>query len=159
MQTPKWINSRYEVIASLGSGGSSNVFKAIDHKDKGERVVAAKLLGSLPDRGQDLQKEFFAREVRALSSLSHARIVRLLDYGFDEDNNILYLILEHVERAESLRDRVPKWEPGLLASIDFVIELLDAISYAHESHVIHRDLNPGNILIDGNGNAKIIDFG
>ncbi|MBC8492592.1 MAG: protein kinase [Chloroflexi bacterium] len=159
MQAPKWINSRYELIGNLGSGGSSTVHKAIDRKDKNERIVAVKLLGRLPDRDRELQKEFFAREVRALSMLSHPTIVLLLDHGHDEENQILYLVLEYIERAESLRVRLPRWEPEPLQCCDYLCELLSGISYAHQSHIIHRDLNPGNILMDSRGNAKIIDFG
>ena len=159
MQAPKWINNRYQIIGNLGSGGSSTVYKARDRKDKNERIVAIKLLGRLPDRDRELQKEFFAREVRALSTLSHPMIVRLLDHGYDEENQVLYLVLEYIERAESLRERLPKWKPGPLPCVDFLCDLLSGVSYAHQSHVIHRDLNPGNILVGSDGNAKIIDFG
>jgi serine/threonine protein kinase len=78
MKAPKWIKSRYELIGKLGAGGSGRVYKAIDRKDRKEPAVAVKLLGQLPDEDRELQKEFFAREVRALSTLSHPTIVRQL---------------------------------------------------------------------------------
>ncbi len=159
MTAPKWIDSRYEIIASLGSGGSSRVYKAIDRKDKNENIVAIKLLGRLPDRDQEIHQELFAREVRALSSLSHPRIIRLLEYGHDEGSQALYLVLEYVDNAQTLREFLPTWSPSMLVTIDFAIELLEGLAYAHESYVIHRDFNPANILMDRNGNSKIIDFG
>lgn len=159
MKEPKWINDRYKILGRLGSGGSSTVYTAIDTKDEDRPEVAIKLLGQFPDTDQKLQQEFFAREVRALSTLSHTTIVRLLDSGHDEENQILYLVLEYLDGAQSLRRLLPKWEPDPLQCTDFIIELLEGVSYAHQSFIIHRDLNPGNILIDKYGNSKIIDFG
>jgi serine/threonine protein kinase len=155
----KWISDRYKIVKPLGSGGSSRVYLARDFKDPEERGVAIKILTQLPGDAPELQKELFRREVRALSALSHPTIVRLLDSGHDEVTGHLYLSLEYIERAQTLQARLPVWKPSFLEAVAFVLEILTAISYAHQSHVIHRDLNPNNILMDGLGNAKIIDFG
>ena len=155
----KWVSDRYKVISRLGSGGSSRVYLAKDMKDPEQNPVAVKLLGSLSDGDRDLLRELYTREAQALSMLNHPRIVRLLDHGQDAESGILYLVLEYVERAETLRDRLPKWSPEPDQCLDLLIELLRAVKYAHQLHIIHRDLNPSNILMDSNGEAKIIDFG
>ncbi len=159
MSEPKWINDRYKIQGRLGRGGSSTVYRAIDTKDIERPEVAVKLLGQLPDIDQETQRVLFDREVRALSTLRHPTIVRLLDHGEDTESQFLYLILEYIERAESLRDRVLKWEPDPLECIDLLIELLEAVSYAHQENIIHRDLKPENILMGSDGRPRIIDFG
>jgi serine/threonine-protein kinase len=83
-----------------------------------------------------------------------------LDSGFDDENNFLFIVLEFIERAATLRERVNKaWSPETNDVVDVLIDLLDSLSYSHQSYIIHRDLNPSNILIDGTGNIKVIDFG
>lgn len=154
-----WINHRYRILDKLGAGGSSKVYKAIDHGDPNAPVVAIKLLGQMAGVDQAVTKELFAREVRALSTLSHPRIVGMLDYGQDEATQLFYVVLQYLENAVTLRERLTTWGPTVQDSLDFVIGILEGVAYAHESHVIHRDLNPGNILIDKNGDAKIIDYG
>lgn len=155
----KWVNSRYEILASIGSGSSSRIYKAIDHKDPDENVVVVKILTQLPNSKPEHLREFFEREVRSLSSLNHPRIIHLIDSGYDEENNILYIVLEFIERAASLRDRIKNWSPETYEVLDVLVDLLDCLSYSHQSYIIHRDLNPSNILIDGTGNLKVIDFG
>lgn len=156
----KWVNSRYEILAPIGSGSSSRIYKAIDHKDPDESVVVVKILTQLPDSKPEYLREFFEREVRSLSSLNHPRIIRLLDSGYDSENNFLFIVLEYIERAATLRERITKaWSPEVNDVMDVLVDLLDSLSYSHQAYIIHRDLNPSNILIDGTGNIKVIDFG
>jgi len=159
MTEPKWVDNRYQIVSKVGKGGSGTVYSAIDRKDANERLVAVKLLGSLPDRDKDFQKEFFDREVRALSSLSHPRVIRLRKYGHDAKNDVFFLVLDYIEHAKTMRDLRTTWTPDIHSFVDLMVDLLDGISYAHQMSVIHRDVNPGNILFDDKGNAHIIDFG
>jgi hypothetical protein len=155
----KWINSRYEILSQLGHGSSGQVFSAIDRKDPNQSTVAIKILSQLPDISSNHLQEFFNREVRSLSKLNHPRIIHLLDSGYDEQNQVLFVVLEYLDRAQTLRDRIKTWSPDVSDTLDLLIEVLDGVSYAHQEYIIHRDLNPLNILIDGYGNIKIIDFG
>lgn len=159
MQSIKWVADRYKLIKPLGSGGSGLVFHAIDHKDPDEPSVAIKLLGSRPTESPALSEEFFRREVSSLSVLSHPTIVQLIGHGLDEATGLFYIVLEYIDRADTLEQRIQTWKPSPLDAVSFLLDLLAAVSHAHESHIIHRDLNPRNILLDWAGNAKIIDFG
>ncbi len=159
MPEPIWINDQYKIKERLGRGGSSTVYRAIDTKDIERSEVAVKILGELPDIDQETQRVLFEREVRALSTLSHPAIVRLLDHGEDKENQVLYLVLEYIERAKSLRELLRNWQLDPLECVNLLIELLEAISYAHQADVIHRDLKPENILMSDEGSLKIIDFG
>lgn len=95
----QWIDSRYEIINKLKDGGTSSVYSAIDRKDADTPLVALKVLSVLPQYDKHISQEFFEREVKALLSLSHPNIVRLLDYGEDPATSRLYLALEYIDRA------------------------------------------------------------
>lgn len=160
MQAPKWINDRYKIIKQLGSGATSTVYSAVDRKDPTEPEVAIKLIGKLTsdDYGSEIREVLFRREVQALSTLNHQAIVRMLDHGIDADTQLFYLVLEYIERARTLYDFLSDWKPSDIECVELMIDLLDAMSYAHQANIIHRDLNPRNILMS-QGFAKIIDFG
>jgi serine/threonine protein kinase len=159
MPNLKWVNSRYEILKQIGHGGSGQVYQAIDRKDLNEGTVAIKVLSESIQFSSSLLQEFFHREVRSLSTLNHPHIIHLLDSGYDEQNKVLYIVLEYLERADTLRDRIKTWSPDILDILDLLVEVMDGISSAHLAYIIHRDLNPSNILLDRNGNIKIIDFG
>ena len=116
-----------------------------------QRTVAVKLLSGVrtTDRG-------FLREARALSRLRHHGIVRLYDAGADEGD--AYLVLELV-RGQSLREVLEDgpMEPDKAASVGR--ELAEALAHAHSLGVVHRDLSPGNVLIDEIGRVRLADFG
>lgn len=160
MQTPQWINERYKILTPLGQGGTSTVYTAIDTRHPDRIEVAIKIIGrlTLDDGDYAIRQTLFHREVLALQTLTHTGIVQLLDHGYDRETGLLYIVLEYLEKARTLHDRVPEWKPELADSLDIMIELLDAIAYAHQSHIIHRDLNPRNVLMS-QGFVKLIDFG
>ena len=116
-----------------------------------QRTVAVKLLSGVQttDRG-------FLREARALSRLRHHGIVRLYDAGADQGD--AYLVLELV-RGQCLRELLEDgpMDPGKAATIGR--ELAEALAHAHSLGVVHRDLSPGNVLIDETGRVRLADFG
>jgi serine/threonine protein kinase len=136
-------------------GGASRVVKAIDQQTAG--VVAVKLI--LGADADDTHRVFFQREVEALGRLTHRNIVSLLDHGEDGDEDAFYLVFPWVEKR--LREVLPP--PEDFGWDDFAntygLALLDALAYAHERDVVHRDVKPANILISDDQTPLLADFG
>jgi len=150
--TPETIG-RYRVQGALGRGGMATVYAA--HDPAFERPVAIKLLPRefLHDP-QFLSR--FQREAKAIAALEHPAILPVYDFG-DEDGQP-YLVMRLMSGG-TLKERI---EQGPLALEDtlFIVEQIGAaLTAAHAKGVIHRDLKPGNILFDGDGNPAIADFG
>lgn len=158
------INGRYALIpGSEISGGLSIVYAASDLHNDGTRV-AIKLIQPGPDN-QQLQPLLFEREVRSLkelNSLNHPNIVRLIDAGRDEETGEYFLALEWI--PSTLKDfiKVQKergdWGWDTFAEL-IGLPILDALAVAHERGIIHRDVKPGNVLVDDSGVPKLADFG
>ncbi|MEG1560681.1 MAG: protein kinase [Clostridia bacterium] len=148
------ISNKYIIDGFLGSGGMSNVYKA--HEKVGGRLVAIKILR---DEYQD-DAEFmrrFEREAKSALSLSHDNIVKSYDVGMD--GGMHYIVLEYIDGL-TLKEYITK--NGALSqrrAVHIASQVLDALSAAHESGLIHRDVKPQNVLITKNGTAKLTDFG
>ncbi len=146
------LGSRYRIERELGGGGMSKVYLA--EEIELARMVVLKVLP--PELGAVLSAERFGREVRLAASLQHPHIVTLLASG--SADGILYYTMPFVE-GESLRTRLDR--EGELPVPDVVrmlIEIVDALGYAHAHGVIHRDIKPDNILLSHH-HAVITDFG
>src|SRR3954471_2500424 len=99
----------------------------------------------------------FRREVRAVARLNHANIVQVYDFGTEGD--LAYIVMEYIQGRE-LKDLLDAKEGLELGKIFKLMgELLDALDFAHEAGVIHRDVKPANVMIDGGGHAKLAAFG
>ena len=144
--------SHYKIISKLGAGGQGEVYLAEDSRL--DRKVALKILPQhLSDRA-DL-RERFEREARAVSSLNHPHICTLYDIG--EQDGIHYLVMEHLV-GETLEARLAKGALPLKQTLEYAIQIADALDKAHRQGVVHRDLKPGNIMLVKSG-AKLLDFG
>ncbi len=145
---------RYEIIDVIGAGGMSIVYKARCHRLN--RNVAIKVLK--PEFSSD--KNFvtkFRVEAQASAGLTHPNIVNV--YDVYDDEGIYFIVMELVDGI-TLKDYIA--ENGRLQmdrAIDFAIQIASGLEAAHESHVIHRDIKPQNIIVSRNGNIKITDFG
>ena len=148
------INDRYQIIRSIGEGGMANVYLA--HDMILDRDVAVKILrGDLADDEKFVRR--FQREALSASSLSHPNIVEMYDGG--EDNGKYYIVMEYVE-GKTLKNLIKKRGALTLPEvIDIMQQLTSAISCAHDSNIIHRDIKPQNVLIKEDGIVKITDFG
>ncbi len=144
----------YDIIASLGRGGFGTVWKA---KSPSGDLAAVKLLNPQALDNQRVVKKFF-NEAMILAKLDHPNITRLLEFFPDGDNYAI--AMEYVEGTE-LKKTLQQQKGPMLFDTAYKIahQALDAFQYASESGVLHRDIKPGNIIIDGSGNAKIMDFG
>ena len=149
------LGPQYEIVRSLGHGGMGAVYLARDRAL--ERLVAVKVLR--PDLAEAPEsRERFRREARIAAQLSHPGILPL--HGFGEIDGIWYFVMGYV-RGQSLAERL-RLESALPA-VDvrrILIELADALDWAHRHGVIHRDIKPGNILLDDDSGRTILaDFG
>jgi eukaryotic-like serine/threonine-protein kinase len=143
---------RYNLERELGRGGMATVYLARDLKH--ERPVAIKVLH--PELGMALGPERFLREIRYAARLQHPHILTLLDSG--ECAGLLWYTMPYVE-GESLRDRLQREvQLDLDDSLRIAYQVAQALGYAHEHGVIHRDVKPENILLAKNG-TLVADFG
>ncbi|MGE3527570.1 MAG: serine/threonine-protein kinase [Gemmatimonadales bacterium] len=136
----------------VGAGGMATVYLAMDQKHG--RRVAVKVLR--PDLAATLGPERFIREIRIAAQLQHPHILPLLDSG--EAEGFLYYVMPFVE-GESLRDRLDReGELPVHDAVRLVTEVADALAYAHERGVVHRDVMPDNVLIWGR-HALVTELG
>jgi serine/threonine protein kinase len=132
----------YKISGSLGAGGMGQVYKARDTRLG--REVAIKILS---ERFSDR----FEREARAVAALNHQHICTLYDVGPN------YLVMELVE-GETLAERLKKGAPSMEQTLQFGIQIAEALVAAHAKGITHRDLKPGNIMLAKSG-VKVLDFG
>lgn len=147
---------RYEVVEMIGQGGMGRVYRARDPLI--DRIVAIKTIELSAAGGkQDELRQRILREVRAAGRLLHPNIVQVFDVGELPDK--AYIVMEMVE-GRTLWDLYDADErPAPAEAVKILQQIGDALDYAHQQGIIHRDVKPGNILIDGQGSAKITDFG
>jgi serine/threonine-protein kinase len=144
---------RYSIERELGAGGMATVYLAHDHRH--DRPVAIKVLR--PELGAAIGAERFNREIRVLARLRHPFILPLHDSGIAA--GALYYVMSYIE-GESLGRRIAR--TGRLpieAALKITREIADALAYAHQEGVVHRDVKPENILISKQGHALLADFG
>jgi len=143
---------RYRIAREIGAGGMATVYLAEDVKHR--RQVAVKVLN--PGLAAALGAERFLREIEIAAGLHHPHILPLYDSG--EAGGFLYYVMPLAE-GESLRERLDREKQlPIEDALRIASEVADALSYAHSHDVIHRDIKPGNILLES-GHAVVADFG
>lgn len=145
----------YRVDAKLGAGGMGEVFVGERVEGGFSQRVALKILKALP-QGPMLHQRFL-RERQILARLQHPRIARLLDGGMTESGRP-WLAMELVE-GQDLLSWCRQRRPNLRQRIELLIQITEAVAFAHSQLVVHRDLKPGNIHIDTDNQAHLLDFG
>jgi len=143
----------YEVLGVLGAGGMGKVYKV--RNTITDRIEAMKIV--LPDlAGQKEVADRFLREIKLLASLTHPNIAALhtaLTVG-----NQLVMVMEFVEGAP-LSARLKEGPIPTAQAVDYIDQVLVALSYAHRQHIIHRDIKPANMMLTPQGLVKLMDFG
>jgi tetratricopeptide (TPR) repeat protein/tRNA A-37 threonylcarbamoyl transferase component Bud32 len=145
---------RYQVIEELGHGGMGRVYKVFDTKIK--EKIALKLIR--PEVASDRDTiERFSNEIRLSRKISHRNVCRMFDIGEAEGAHFITMEYVHGEDLKSMIHMSGSLSLGMLLSVGK--QVCDGLAEAHSLGVVHRDLKPQNIMIDKNGNAKIMDFG
>ena len=147
-------DGRYQIIRKLGSGGMANVYLASD-QELGRRV-AIKILDDRHARDEQFV-ERFRREAQNAAGLSHPNIVSIYDRG--EAEGTYYIAMEYVE-GRTLKELIVARGPSPLGiAIDYTRQILSALRFAHRNGIVHRDIKPHNVIVDGEGRVKVMDFG
>jgi beta-lactam-binding protein with PASTA domain/predicted Ser/Thr protein kinase len=158
MTDPRLLGNRYELGDVLGRGGMAEVRYGRDLRLG--RVVAIKMLRV--DYAADATfQERFRREAQSAASLNHRNVVAVYDTGEDyvDGNLVPYIVMEYVE-GRTLRDLLRERARFTSErSIEVAAGILDALEYSHKAGIVHRDIKPGNVMINGAGEVKVMDFG
>ncbi|HMM40693.1 MAG TPA: protein kinase [Thermomicrobiales bacterium] len=148
------LNGRYRLGEVLGEGGMAVVYRAQDLLLN--RAVAVKVLRRQYATDEGFLRRF-EREAQAAARFSHPNIVNVYDVGTDGDRH--YIVQEYI-RGPNLKELIRRQGPFSVDGAVFIIgQVASALDYAHQHGLVHRDIKPQNILVDRDGNAKVVDFG
>ena len=155
----KTIGDKYEVLSLIGTGGMGSVYKVKD-KSLGKFFAIKILNANLIQNAESVRR--FKQEAQAASRLDHANLVAVYDYGVGDDSQP-FIVMDYVDGISLASIIAKDGAMDVPRALDIFVQIADAINYAHQEGVIHRDIKPGNIIIehkdDGNDYVKIIDFG
>ena len=141
---------RYEILEELGRGAMGTVYRARDPKIG--RIVAIKTIrsfGASPGQDEEYRRRFF-REAQAAGNLSHPGIVTIYDVGEDDSTQTPYIVMEYIagRTLENWLAGETGHSPSIETSLDLVGQLAEALDYAHEQNIVHRDVKPANIIVN-----------
>src|SRR5207244_10559085 len=143
----------YKLSERIGTGGMGDVYLATD-------IVAGRkaALKLLPARftGDAERLKRFQQEAHTVVGLNHPNILTIYEIG--EDNSTHYIASELIE-GETLRQRLARGRIEVGEAVDVAIQVTSALAAAHEAEIVHRDVNPGNIMLRRDGYVKVLDFG
>lgn len=145
----------YRILCAIGRGGMGVVYRAEREDGKFEQRVAIKVVPGGLDTPAFVER--FQREYRILASLEHPNIARLLDAGATDDG-LPYFVMEYVEGRPIDRFCAER-KLSVAERLRLVLQVCDAVQFAHQKLIVHRDLKPDNILVTEQGTPKLLDFG
>src|SRR6266704_6650994 len=144
---------RYEIRSQIGEGGMGEVYLAQDTKL--ERKVALKILPADVGTNRD-RMERFVREAKSAAALNHPNIAHMYEIGESEGTH--FIAMEFID-GETLREKIHHEQTDLRKLLRYLQHVAEGLAKAHAAGIVHRDLKPDNIMVTGDGHAKILDFG
>lgn len=145
----------FRIVREIGRGGMGAVYLAERRDGEFEQEVALKIVRQSIAESQLIER--FRHERQILANLNHPNIAKLLDGGVSE-NGEPFLVMEFVE-GKTIGEFVAERSLTLEESLALFLKVCSAVAYAHRNLVVHRDIKPGNILVNANGEPKLLDFG
>jgi serine/threonine-protein kinase len=148
---------KYQITEVIGRGAMGVVYKAFDPNIRRTMAMKVVRLDAMDDGRTPAMLARFRNEAQAAGRLSHPGIVGIYDYG--ADRGLAYIAMEYIE-GNSLREYLSRGTRfGQRDVVSIMVQLLEALAYAHEQGVWHRDIKPANLIVMRNGKLKIADFG
>jgi len=144
----------YVILRKIGRGGMGDVYQAEHRRMK--RIVAVKVLPKSMTKSERAMKRF-SREVEVAAKLIHPNIVTA--YDADEANGAIFLVMEYVDGIDLAAQVDNNGPMQVVQAVDCILQAAKGLQYAHNQGVIHRDIKPHNLLMDGNGHVKVLDMG
>ena len=145
--------SHYEILEKLGAGGMGEIYKARDPRLN--RTVAIKVLPA-GSAGDPERRRRFLQEAQAASGLNHPNIIVIHDILSDGDSD--YMVMEFIA-GKTLGDLIQRGGLGVAKTLQYAVQIADALAAAHAAGIVHRDLKPGNVMVTDPGRVKVLDFG
>ena len=158
VETPSWIGRRvgaYRVVAEVGRGGMSEVFKGVRADDEYHKEVAIKVL--LPGHDTRFFLERFKSEKQMLATLDHPNIARILDAG-STDDGLPYLVMDYI-KGRPIDEYCRERHLSVRARLELFRTLCSAVQYVHQHLMVHSDLKCNNVLVTEGGSVRLLDFG
>ena len=144
--------AHYHLLSILGKGGMGEVYKAYDTKL--DRIVALKIISAIDESSTRIER--FLREAKATAKLRHTNIIAVYDSGQFE--NHYYFAMDYIDGV-SLKNYILQSSPTMHDIVSIMIQIAEAIQFAHDNAIIHRDIKPANIMITQYNIPKVMDFG
>jgi tetratricopeptide (TPR) repeat protein len=159
-KTKDFFSQRYVILEQLGIGGMGAVYKALDRL-RGDVVALKRVFAPLENLvfesygdNEDLRIAL-AHEFQTLASMRHPNVISVIEYGFDHEQQP-YFTMELLKRSRSIVG-ASRFQSNAM-KVNYIIQMLQALDYLHHRGILHRDLKPGNVLVENN-QVKILDFG